>query len=186
MKTKFTCDELLEKRGCYSESDISNLLIKYGNKEIYSINEILNSDIPVTDKKWFVYNNCDLTLEEKKDLCLQLAWSVLPIYESKYPNNSRVKDCLQAIEDYKNGKITVEILIEKRRHAVAAYLAAYSAAATAAYAAYSAVATAAAYSTAATAAYTANVAAAAAYATYIVNDAACIKKTISILINFVK
>ena len=84
-----------------------------------------------------------LNLEEKRELALQLAWSVLPIYESKYPNDSRVKDCLQAIEDYKNGKITIEILIEKRQHAAAAAVAAAAADAADADAAYYAAAAAA-------------------------------------------
>ena len=184
MKTKFTQSELLDGRGCYSTSDIFDLLIKYGNKKTYLINKILKSDIPLKDKQWFVYNNCNLTLQEKRDLAVKLAWCVLPIYENKYPSDNRIKDCLQAIEDFKIGKITMDILREKRNKAYAAYAAA-SAAANAADAAVDANAANAA-DAAAYAAANANAANAAYAAAYAAVDAADAQKIINILINFVK
>ena len=57
--------------------------------------------------------------------------SVLHIYEEKYPNDMRVRDCIQGIRDYCNGKITkAKLNILKIDAADAAYdAAAYDAAA---------------------------------------------------------
>lgn len=98
------------------------------------------------------------------DWCLficEVAESVLPIFEEKYPEDDRPRKALQAIRDYKAGIITKQDL---ENAAAAAY--ATAAAAHDAYAA-SAAASAATASTAddamAAAAYAANAAAAAAY-----------------------
>ena len=207
MKTQFLQKELYENRGCYEEEKIQKLIEFYGSKEEFSIKEIILSDISLQDKRWFIYNNCELNIEEKKNLSLKLAWCVLPIYESQYPNDSRIKDCLQAIKDFKNGKITIEILNEKRHAAYAAYTAAAAADADASYTADAAAAYAAAYAADAAvyvagyaAVYTATAAYAAVYtatAAYAAADAAInaansavnstyTQKIIEILINFMK
>lgn len=89
-------------------------------------------------------------------LCAQVAREVLPLFEKRYPDDKRVRECIEACEAYSRGEIDAETLREKRR-------AAYDAAADAAYAAYAAAyADAAAY--AAAYAYAYADAAAAAYA----------------------
>ena len=118
MKTQFTHEGLLNSKGCYSKEQA--LEFCQGRPEIVTIKEILESEISIQDKRWFVYNSCDLSLDEKKKLCLKLAWIVLPIYEEKYPNDARIKACLQATEDFYNGKITIEELKVKRSAANAA------------------------------------------------------------------
>jgi hypothetical protein len=170
MKKSFTIAEIKQSKGCYSNERIDELKTKYS--ETVTLKEILESEISIKDKRWFVYSACQLSLDEKKKLCLKLAWIVLPIYEAKYPKDSRVKECLQATEDYYNGGISIEELRVKRAAAdaaddaadAAAYADAYAAAA-AAYAADAA--DAAAYAdayAAAAAAYAADAADAAAYA----------------------
>jgi len=72
-----------------------------------------------------VYNSCELSLKEKKELCVILAYIVLPIYENKYPDDYRIKECLDAIQLYKEDKISLDDLKEKR--AYDAYAAAYAA-----------------------------------------------------------
>jgi len=126
--------------------------------KIYEINGIM-------DAMWA------LRTQNYKDYCLMLAdiaESVLYIFENKYPKDSRVRDCIQGIRDYKAGKISNEKLCNFSSNAAnasnaayadacAAYAdacAAYAAAATAyaAYAAYDAYAdSCAAYAAAATA-----------------------------------
>ena len=64
----------------------------------------------------------------------------LPIYEKRYPNDDRVRKCLDTAERWARGEATIDELREARRAtAVAAYAAAYAAAAAAA-AAYAAAA----------------------------------------------
>lgn len=90
-------------------------------------------------------------IDEKRMIIITalIAETVLHIYEEKFPDDSRVRECIQAIKDYANGKITKEKLKTYQVIAHAAYTAyiavAYADAAayvayTAAYAAYIAVA----------------------------------------------
>ena len=57
---------------------------------------------------------------------------VLPIYEKKYPDDKRVRNCIEVTRKWANGKATIEEVRQARR--AAAYAAAYAAYA-AAYAA---------------------------------------------------
>jgi len=127
-------------------------------------------------------------------LCLvAFAEHVLPIFESRFPNDNRVRNCIQSIRDFINGKITKEELITIRKAAyAAAYAATYAATDAAAYAATDdaayaaayaadAAAYAAAYATAYAAAHAADAADAAAYAaaddaTYAAADASRAKE----------
>jgi len=140
MKKLFTKQELLSRKGCYSIERINKL---FPTQEDISIKEILSVEsVNIKDKRWFIYNSCELTLEERKELGLILAWIVLPIYEEKYPNDLRVRECLDAVVQFNKGEINKEKLLENRRNAADA----------AAYAAYAADA---AYAVAAAAAYVA-------------------------------
>ena len=66
---------------------------------------------------------------------VEVAKSVLHIYEEKYPNDTRVRDCITATELYLDGEISKKQLEGKRG---AANNAAYDASAAADYAAYAA------------------------------------------------
>ena len=89
------------------------------------------------------------------------AASVLHIYESKFPNDRRIRDCIQAVRDYADGAIDSDAL---SCAAYAAYAAAANASAAPAYAANAAYAAAKAANAAAYAAYAVYAAATAAYA----------------------
>jgi acyl-CoA reductase-like NAD-dependent aldehyde dehydrogenase len=57
---------------------------------------------------------------------------VLPIFEKKYPNDKRVRECIETLRRYAKGKATIKEVREARRSAAdAAYAAAYAAAAAA-------------------------------------------------------
>jgi hypothetical protein len=140
------------------------------------ISDILNADIPLKDKVWFIRRNCEFTTDEFRQFAIGCALCVLPIYEAKYPGDNKPREAVQAAKDYLAGVIGIGVLFEKRSAAYAAYVAAAvdNAAHTAvAAAAYTSVAAAyvAAYAAAAAAAYTAAAAAdaytAAAYAAYV-------------------
>ena len=52
---------------------------------------------------------------------------VLPIYEKKYPDDKRVRNCIEVTRKWANGKATIEEVRQARRAAAAAYAAAYAA-----------------------------------------------------------
>ncbi len=104
------------------------------------------------------------------ELALWCAEQVLDIYEKKYPDDGRVRNCLEGIRKYQRGEITKDNLIILRKAALAAATttSAADAANAATAAAYAAYAAGAAYAAAACAADAAD---AAAYATAAAADA---------------
>jgi len=177
MKTIFTKQEMLQLKGCYSKEDLNRC--SFMNQPEITLESILNSEIPLKDKSWFIRNSIGLTDKELREFAIGCALVVLPIYENKYPNNNAPRKAIGAAKKYLNNEISKEDLAIFRKNAAdaadaadadaayAADAAAYAAYA-AAYAAYAADADADAY-----AAYAADADAAATYAAdadaYVVN-----------------
>ncbi len=134
MKKEFTRAEMLEKRGCYDEQQVLNLL---GGKTEITLREILECNIPLKDKFWFVIKKTELDRKQKVSIAIKVAECVLPIYESKYPENKAPREAIEGAKLYMSGHITLNELLHRRR---AAYAAAYAAAAAAYAAAYAAAA----------------------------------------------
>jgi len=132
----------------------------YGKDASVKFSQILESN-GLDDALWCLRSICPEHEKEVRLFAVDCAERVLPIYEKKYPNDSRVRDCIEATKKYLNDEITLE---ELRVFRVAAYAAAYAADADA-YAAADAAAVAA-ENDAAYAAYAAAVAAAADAAAY--------------------
>ena len=156
MKKSFSLPFMENNCGCYSQEQLHKLSFmkrEPNHDENVSIQSILESEIPLKDKYWFVIRKSELTDRQKQELAIGVAEIVLEIYEKKYPNNKAPREAIQAAKDYLNNVIGIEELRIKRYAAYAAY-----AAADAAYAAYAA-------ADAADAAY-------AAYAAYAAADAA--------------
>jgi hypothetical protein len=164
MKKVFTPDYIRKNKSCYELPQVNRISF-IDNPEIH-INDILNSEISLKDKGWFLVQKCELTNKQKADLAHRLAWVVLPIFEAKHPKDKRVRECLDAITQFNAGEITREVLLNKRDAAAdaAAYAAADAAAYAAAYAADAAAADAADAAYAYADAYAADAAAYAAYA----------------------
>jgi hypothetical protein len=135
MKTTFTQEYILKNSGCYEKEEAQAL--SFMKKKRISIKDILRSEIPTKDKTWFVFMKCELGIREKQDLCIRLAEIVLVIYENKYPDDKRVRKCIEASKQYLAGKITRK---ELSTAAYAAYAANYSAAIAAIAANYAAIA----------------------------------------------
>lgn len=138
MKTLFTQDYLLQNKGCYSTEQAKSL--SFMQKEEFTIEDIVNSEIPLKHKFWFVTKKCDLTIRQNQEIAIGCASIVLSVYENKYPEDKRPREAIEAANDYLNGKISLEDLNIKRRAAYAAATAytataytAYAAAASAAY-----------------------------------------------------
>jgi hypothetical protein len=120
------------------------------------LKEFLSLDkITYKDKIWVGVRL--MTRTQKVKFSIKCAESVLHLFESKYPNDKRPRECIEHLKTYKSFEnLTQEQKdqIWKVRKAVAAYAAAYAAADAAAYAAAAATYAAdAAYAYAADAAY---------------------------------
>ena len=171
MKKLFTPQYIEANKGCYSFEQVRNL--SFMSKKEITIGDIIDSEISLEDKFWFVLNKINLSVRQKQDLAIMLAEAVLEIYEKRYLDNKAPREAIQAAKDYLNGTITKEILLQKR-HA-AAYAAAYAADAADAYAAAAAAAT-------ATATATATAAAAATAATAYADAAAAAARQSTLLV----
>ncbi len=170
IKKTFTKEYILSNKGCFKREQVLELPF-IDNKRITLKN--LYNGLDLNSFFWFMTRKCNLSREQLVSFAVHCAELVLPIYEKRYPGDSRVKDCIQATKDYQLGKITLVGLREKRSDAAyaadaataAADAAAYAATATAtAYAAYAAYAYA--YAAATATAYTAATAADAADAEF--------------------
>jgi hypothetical protein len=146
--------------GCYAAEKKQD---NYIFKEDFTIEKFLATEIPLKDKGLFISYNCDLTNNQLREFAIGCALCVLPIYEKIYPGNNAPREAIEAAQKYLDGEIGFNELMFAKRVAYAAYDAvddADAAAYTAAYTAYAAAAYTADYA-AYDAAYTA--AAAAAY-----------------------
>ena len=163
---KNTFNKTTSNFGCYGRKKADTFL----PNENFDISDVLNSNVSIKDKAWFIRRNCEFTDTEYRKFAIGCAICVLPIYEARYPENKAPREAIQAAQDYLNKTISIEELRTKRAAyaaadaADAADAAAYAADAAAA-AADDAAAYAAAYAADA-AAYAADAAAAAADVDY--------------------
>ena len=118
MKKSFTKEYILENRGCYSTDQV--LALPFSKSDKITINALFKV-LPIKDFSWFLVRKCKLTLAEKRLFALHGAKQVLPIFENKYPNDSRVRDCIEATERFLNDNETLENLKVFRDAAYAAY-----------------------------------------------------------------
>ena len=103
-------------------------LLTYLNKtkaddEQLDFKTILNA-IGIKDTLW-----C-LRTQDFKDyykFVVKVAYSVLPIFENKYPDDKRPRLAIEAVDKFMKGEISKEELEEARADAAAAYAAAYAA-----------------------------------------------------------
>jgi hypothetical protein len=140
MKT-FTKEFMQENCGCYSEEQLQACsFMKQGS---ISLSSIIQSEIPLKDKFWFVCKKV-ATIVENKQMAIECAETVLPIYESGYPENKAPRETIEACKLYITGRIDLDALLLKRRAAAAAAVdaaaddACYAAVYAAVYATYAA------------------------------------------------
>jgi hypothetical protein len=154
MKTNFT--KATSDFGCYGPKKASSYL----PNENFTIADVLNADVRLRDKAWFIRNNCQFTDDEYRQYAIGCALCVLPIYEKRYPGNNAPREAIEAGKAYLAGTINIDVLREKRAAS------AYAASAASAYAAYAASAASAADAAASAADAAAASADASAYAAY--------------------
>lgn len=108
MKKEFTKKEMIKRRGCYTEEHLMSL--SFMKMELINIDDILNSEIPLDDKAWFLISKCDLSLLQKKEFAIGCAMCVLPIFESKNPEISSPREAIEAAKSYLRNEIGINEL----------------------------------------------------------------------------
>src|ERR1035437_5506851 len=104
MQQIFTTQFIKDNCGCYNnKGDLSKLQIAYkeNNKNCFEepvcevlLSEILDSNISLKDKFWFVCKVANI--EENQKIAIGVAEIVLEIYEKEYPNNKYPREAIQA------------------------------------------------------------------------------------------
>ena len=117
-----------------------NYIKHYGDRDFTTRQFMGLKNITHSDKLWVAFRM--MNRSQINEAVADIAESVLHFYKSKHPGDRRVRECIEAIREYKKGGITREQLEVKRSDA---YAAVYAADAAAAYAADAAAAYAAAY-----------------------------------------
>jgi hypothetical protein len=141
MRTQFTISEFKNAAGCWKQKPhaLNGLIEELQVNGIINAVNVMNSpNVPLQDKRWWLFNSCDLLTSEKIELGLRCAESVESIYSKKYPDDIRVHECNAATRKFMHGEITRKELDIKRAAAVDAADAAVAAADAAVAAAYAA------------------------------------------------
>ena len=121
----FNKEYFITHRGCYSLNKMQSLI---DNNPYSTIEEFLQWNIPLKDKLFFLFNYTELSIKEQQYLALLCAKTVLPIFEEQYPDDKRVRECIEETELFLKGESTEEKMLAKRKAAAdAAYAAAYAA-----------------------------------------------------------
>jgi hypothetical protein len=77
-----------------------------------SILDILDTNFPLVDKYWFIYNNCDLNRKQMADSILFTAQTTLIHYEELNPNDNYIPDILNILRDsYVNSKSLKTVMV---------------------------------------------------------------------------
>ena len=118
MKKIFSKEKVFKFCGYYPEERPNQLIKDFGDE--ISLDQLMNFDISLNNKVYFLFEFCNLSSNEKIDLSLMLDWMVLPIFEEKYPEDKRIRECLEAIELFNLGKISLDELRVKCNAAAAA------------------------------------------------------------------
>lgn len=121
MDQVFTKQFMKDNCGCYDENNYRLLMeCSFMQHDSITLKSILNSEIPLKDKYWFVCKKL-ATKEQNQQIAIMVAEIVLPIYEKRYPYNKAPREAIEAAKQYIAGHISLKELWEKRKNAYAAY-----------------------------------------------------------------
>lgn len=94
VRKEFTKQFIIDNRDCNSYEQI--ISYSFMNKDTILLLELLQSEMIIQDKCYFVYQKCNLNVEQKKDLSLLLSQSI----KQRYSDNKTIEEYFQAIESY--------------------------------------------------------------------------------------
>jgi len=98
MIKEFTKEFLIWKMERYSTDQV--LKLSFIDNEKITIADIINSELPLADALWFIFNQCEVTKSQRSDIAWALAKIVYPIYVKFEPNDKSVGKCLLGITDF--------------------------------------------------------------------------------------
>ena len=84
--------------------------------ENFTIDDVLNTNVPLKDKAWFILHNCDFTNDELKCFAFNCASIVLPIYEKSNKNINTPRKCLEITQAYLNNSVSITELTEAQKN----------------------------------------------------------------------
>jgi len=113
MIKEFTHNDLLLRRGCYSLKQACAFCT--GRPKIISMNDIMNSDISIKDKTWFLFNETSLTKRESFELVYKIMTIILPIYESGNTDNKNPRLALEDLKIYIDSDYSKSLNLYKYR-----------------------------------------------------------------------
>lgn len=108
MKHEFTEQFMQANCGCYSMEELYDCTFMH-NKQILLI-DIVNSEIPLRDKLWFVVNKA-ATADEAKQIALEAAELVLPIFEVAYPTDKAPATAIDAAKRFMKTECSLDELL---------------------------------------------------------------------------
>lgn len=112
MQKTFTKKFMEDKCGCYDNNQLHKC--SFMQLKTITLNSIINSEIPLKDKYWFVCRKV-ATKEQNQQIAIDVAEIVLPIYEKRYPEDKKPREAIEAAKQYLAGHISLDALIKKRR-----------------------------------------------------------------------
>ena len=123
---KISTKILKEMRAC--ESGFDRFKSVHGDAEILFSDCIKSESNTMQDYCWFIRKQSlnDAHTIDLQLLAIEFAERVLPIFESKYPEDNRPRVAIETAKLYLSGESTLDILKEARRAADAAYVATYT------------------------------------------------------------
>lgn len=94
---EFTKDFMYSNSGCYEEKKLN--CCSFMKLEIITLNDIVDSEIPLKDKFWFC---CKKVFNKKMNqaIAIAVAECVLPIYERIFPDNMQPRIAIIAAKSY--------------------------------------------------------------------------------------
>ena len=97
----FTEEFMKANCGCYSEKKLMNC--SFMQHDTITLQSILDSEIPFCNKVWFSIKKV-LTQHENIQLSINCAEAVMPLFESKYPKDGRIRKAIEGAKNMLNGK----------------------------------------------------------------------------------
>jgi len=123
---KITVEKLKELNACNSGIEY------FGSKHSdgVELTDLIREDIGTNN--WTILEYADwlmvhcMTCEQRTDYIIYVTELGLPKYKEKYPDNPRIHNCIQAIKDFRDGKIMKKELLDITYAAVYVVNAAYT------------------------------------------------------------
>jgi len=104
MKKEYAREYLLENRGCYGFSKAEAL--SFMSKDVITLKDIVDSDLPRKDVVWHIMHNCFLTDYQKTYLALRAFWILIPVFRELFPRENRLDNYLGEREYLMEGLLT--------------------------------------------------------------------------------